>query len=119
MFCHFPASKEGLQIVFVLEKGVEAIQNRLFSGPEGDAVFRFIGAAHVAEFVVFEFLQFQQVEDFLGFEDAIGLQQQFGEESVVSGDGVGEGLLEVGVEAAQVAAYRFADINAGFEAGDG
>jgi hypothetical protein len=64
-------------------------------------------------------LHLQQVEDALGFEDAVLLQQQIGEEAVVGGDGVGEGLLEVGVEAADVAANGFAHIDAGFEEDDG
>jgi hypothetical protein len=41
------------------------------------------------------------------------------EEAVVGGDGVGEGLLEVGAEAANVAANGFAHIDAGFEEDDG
>jgi hypothetical protein len=43
-----------------------------------------------------QLLHLQQVEDALGFEDAVLLQQEVGEEAVVGGDGVGEGLLEVG-----------------------
>jgi hypothetical protein len=69
--------------------------------------------------LVVEFLDFEQVEDALGFEDAVLLEEEVGEEAVAVGDGVGEGLLQVRVESAQVAAYGFADIDAGFEEGDG
>jgi hypothetical protein len=86
--------------------------------PEGDAAGGVTGALHGSQGVV-EFLHFQQVEDALGFEDAVLLQEQIGEEAVVGGDGVGEGLLEIGAEAANVAANGFAHIDAGFEEDDG
>ncbi len=71
-------------------------------------------ALHVVQVIV-EFLHFQPVEDALGFEDAVLLQQQVGQQAIVGGDGVGEGLLEVSFQAANVAPNGLPHLHASFE----
>jgi hypothetical protein len=58
LFGDFPTGEEGLQILISLKKGVEAIQNGSCSAGQKAMPSSVSGAAHVAQFVVVEFLQF-------------------------------------------------------------
>ncbi len=99
------------------EDVLDAAEDELF-GVEGGDVAGGGVAADVGEVVV-EFLDFEEVEDALGFEDAVLLEEEVGEGAVGVGDGVGVGLLEGLIEGLEGLADGFVGVDGLFVVEDG